>query len=95
MPYETNITQSGASHRLELSDRARLSVTGVADVESFDESMIVARTVKGTMVIRGSELHLERLSLDSGEAVVTGTVDGIEYEDSRAPSGGLFSRLFK
>jgi len=75
-----------------LEGRSKLAVTGVVDVESFDEAMIVLQTVQGVLVIRGCGLHLQMLSLEGGQAAVTGTVDSMLYEDD-VKKGGFFSRL--
>ena len=79
---------------LVLEDRARLSVTGVLDVDSFDDRQIVAKTVKGMLILRGSDLHIDALSLDTGNLTVTGLITELGYEES-APSGSLWQRLFK
>ena len=80
-------------HKLVLDSRRKLSMTGVIEVESFDESAIQLTTTRGPVLIRGSGLHLQMLSLDGGQVAVDGTVDSISYEDE-APSGGFFARLF-
>ena len=54
------------AHRLELVGRERLTVSGVEDVERFDETGIVMSTSAGTLVITGEELHIGKLSLDGG-----------------------------
>ena len=82
-----------APHQLHLDSRARLSMTGVVEVESFDENTIVLTTTRGTLVVRGEGLHLQLLRLDGGEVLVDGTVDSLSYEDA-APAGGFFARLF-
>lgn len=82
------------AHSLILEGRERLSMSGVEDVESFDEESIVALTTRGTLVIHGSGLHIERLSLDVGELAVDGTVDSLEYLDTKPSGGGLWHRLF-
>lgn len=81
-------------HKLTLDGRNRLALTGVTEVESFDESMIVLHTTRGTLVIRGSGLHLQLLSLDGGQVHVDGTVDSMTYEDETREAGGFFTRLF-
>ena len=81
-------------HELRLENRARLSVNGVREVESFDENTIVMVTAKGTLVVRGEDLHIEKLSLDGGDLKVEGAVDALSYEDDRGGRGGLLSRLF-
>ena len=64
MPYEDNRTRPEAAHHIILEEREQLSVSGVEEVESFDESTIVMLTSRGTLVVRGEELHIEKLSLD-------------------------------
>lgn len=76
-----------------LENRSRLSVTGVEDVDSFDEAAVVVYTSGGTLVIRGSGLRLEKLSLEVGEIAVSGTIDSMQYENS-VGSGSFLSRLF-
>lgn len=93
MPYETVNFQ--APHRVVLEERGSLSVSGVEEVERFDESEIVMATVRGSLVVRGTGLHIEKLSLDGGELKVEGNVDSLAYEDDAA--GGrmsLLARLF-
>ena len=80
-------------HKLTLDGRALLTLTGVTEVESFDENTIVMSTVKGTLVVRGEDLHIEKLSLDGGDMKVEGSVDSLTYEDDRRGRGGLLSRL--
>lgn len=81
-------------HRLELSGREQLTVSGVEDVDRFDESGIIMTTSAGTLVITGEDLHIGKLSLDGGELHVDGRIDSIAYEDEGQGRGGLFSRLF-
>lgn len=93
MPYETVNLQ--APHRVVLEERGSLSVTGVEEVERFDEEEIVMSTVRGTMVVRGTGLHIEKLSLDGGELKVEGNVDTLTYEDEGGGERtGFLARLF-
>ena len=81
-------------HELRLENRARLSVNGVREVESFDEESVVLHTTKGVLVIRGQQLHLQTLSIEGGQVAVDGTVDAMSYEEAQR-KGGLFSRLLR
>ncbi len=93
----TNGIPSGSqngSHHLEIINREKLTVSGVEDVERFDEASIVMTTSAGTLIITGSELHIGRLSLDGGELYVDGRIDSVSYEDMIPVQGGFFSRLF-
>ena len=93
MPYdETSMTQP----RLELDGRERLLVTGVEEVERFDEEEIVMATTAGTLVVGGTGLHIGKLNLDGGELHVDGSIHTLLYED-RSPGGqggGFLRRLF-
>ena len=96
MPYEDNRGRPEAAHHIIVEERERLSVSGVEEVERFDENTIVMTTVRGTLVIQGENLHIEKLSLDGGHLKVEGVIDALSYEDSgRSSSGGLLSRLFR
>ena len=83
-----------APHQLQLDSRSRLHMTGVIEVESFDEESVVLHTTKGVLVIRGQQLHLQTLSIDGGQVAVDGTVDAMSYEEAQR-KGGLFSRLLR
>ncbi len=87
-------TMPQAAHRLELSGREHLLISGVEDVERFDDTGIVMSTSAGTLVVTGEELHIGKLSLEGGELHVDGRIDSISYEDPAVGRGGFFSRLF-
>ena len=94
MPYDT--LPPAAAHRVELDGRERLIVSGVDDVDRFDENEIVMSTSKGTLVVTGENLHIEKLSLDGGDLKVEGDIDALTYEESRRErSGGLLARLLR
>ena len=85
---------AGGLHRLELDGRERLVVSGVEDVERFDESGIVMSTAAGILTVTGEGLHIGKLSLDGGELHVDGRIDSLTYEDPALGGGGLLRRLF-
>ena len=84
-----------STHRLELTGREQMTISGVEDVERFDESSIVMTTTAVVLVIMGEDLHIGKLSLDGGELHVDGRVDSLTYEDGgRESGGGFLRRLF-
>ena len=83
-----------AAHRLELIGREHLVISGVEDVERFDENGIVMTTSAGTLVVTGEELHIGKLSLDGGELHVDGRIDSVAYEEGGREQGGFLRRLF-
>ena len=91
MTYEEN----KLPHHIMLEGRSSLSVSGVEEVESFDENTIVMVTVRGTLVVRGDGLHIEKLSLDGGDLKVEGLVDSLTYEDEGRERGGFLARLLR
>ena len=88
----------GLSHKLELYNREKGTVTGVLDVISFDENTIVLETDMGLLTIKGKDLHVSRLSLEKGELDLEGHADSLVYssnEGYRKSNQSLLSRLFK
>ena len=82
-------------HNIVLEDRRILTVSGVSDVDSFDEETVVVFTDMGELTIRGSDLHINRLSVEIGELTVEGKISALIYSQDAAPKGGFFSRVFR
>ncbi len=80
-------------HKLTLEERKKLTVTGVTEVVSFDETAVMLRTDMGTLLVQGRDLQLKTLSLDGGQMAVDGTVTALVYEEPRQ-NGGWVRRLF-
>ncbi|NLN56147.1 MAG: sporulation protein [Clostridiales bacterium] len=81
-------------HFLSLSGRNILSVSGISDLLGFDENGVVFDLGDSTLTVTGSDLCVTKLSLDTGEAAVKGTVDAIVYTDGKMKKT-LLSRIFK
>lgn len=80
-------------HSLNIEGREKLSVTGVDDVSGFDESLIVLTTAQGDLIVRGQQLHIERIDLEAGRLEVRGHIQELSY-DEPARSASLWTRLF-
>lgn len=87
------MTQEQMPHKLTMTERNILTMTGVTEVISFDEACVVLRTSMGTLTVQGQELKLKTLSLEGGQIEVDGTVTALAYEEPRQ-SGGWARRLF-
>jgi sporulation protein YabP len=74
-------------HKLTLNDRKQLTMTGVCEVISFDDTAVILRTTMGTLTVQGSQLQLKTLSLDGGQVAVEGTVCALQYEEERSTAG--------
>ena len=94
MAYEEKKVGTARQHNVIMENRRRLSVSGVEEVDSFDDTEIVAVSSGGNLIIRGSELHIDKLDLEGGELNVTGLISELCYEEvSKGKS--LWTRLFK
>lgn len=94
MSYEESKKTVQRPHNIIMDDRKKLFISGVDEVESFDDGQIVLRTACGNLVIKGSQLQIGKLSVDSGEVNVQGLVYELRYEET-AVTGSLWTRLFK
>ena len=81
MQINTAQTGSTGSHRLELNNRSSALITGVKDVHSFDEMEVVLETELGILLVKGSQLHIGRLSIERGEVDLDGRIDSMIYTE--------------
>ena len=80
-------------HTLMLDNRSKLMITGAQDVNGFNEDTVSVQTSDGTLVIKGSGLHIEKLNLDTGDVCVEGKVSAMQYIGSASKS--KLSKLFR
>jgi len=81
-------------HTMVVEERGLLRLTGVNEVERFDEGEILISTVEGRLAVRGQGLRVVSLRVESGELTVEGSVDGCVYLSSDRERGSVWSRLF-
>lgn len=89
--------QKESGSKLMLENRKKLHLTGVTDVDSFDEDGIVLITVMGMLTVNGSQLHINKFNVDSTELVIEGEINKLEYKDGYGSKsqGGLLTKIFK
>ena len=85
---------SNRPHNVIMEGRKSLSVSGVTDVDSFDEQTVILYTDMGQLTVKGNGLHMERLNTDVGEVTLNGNIYGLMYTDERE-KGGFLGRLFR
>ena len=85
----------GAAHHLMMENRQKVTLTAVTDVTSFDEGRIVLDTVMGELTVTGQGLHLNHLSVETGEISIEGRVDSMSYDDDPVSKQSLLARLFR
>ena len=83
-----------AMHDLIIENRRRITLTGITDVESFDEETITATGACGEISIRGSSLRISSLSVETGDMLVEGQIDAVIYSEAKA-GGSFLSRVFR
>lgn len=82
---------------LVLENRGKLSISGVLDVLSFDDQIVIIETELGLLTVKGEDLRINKLSIDTSEVVVEGDICNMGYSDKEIDkkSSGLLSKIFK
>ena len=86
------------AHKLVVNNRKTSMVTGVLDVLSFNLNEILLETEQGMLMVKGTDMHVNRLNLEKGEVDLAGNIDNISYSDihSGVKAGeNLLSKLFR
>lgn len=97
MNEQNSINQMPVPHNVILEDRSRLTVSGVSDVDSFDEQTVIVFTQMGELTVKGEDLHINRLSLEMGELAVEGDIASLSYTDraQKPQQGSFWGRVFR
>lgn len=90
LKFETN-----PYHNFVCKERKHLELSGVKNVERFDEHEFILETALGFMMVKGSELSLNKLDTEHGDVIIKGNIDAIEYTSSQRNKESMFTRLFK
>lgn len=87
------------AHKLVVNNRKTCTTTGVIDVLSFDLNEILLETEQGMLLLKGTDLHVNRLTLEKGEVDVSGNIDSVAYSSAnvakKTENEKFFSKLFK
>ena len=80
-----------------LENRNKLNVSGVQDVLSFDDQMVIVETELGLLTVKGDNLRINKLSTDTEEVTVEGKIINLAYSEKTnvGKEGSLFSKIFK
>ena len=92
MNVNTNIIQN-----LVLENRKKLSVSGVNDVLSFDDQVVMIDTELGLLTVKGENIRINKLSLDTSEVIVDGEIASLSYSQNKQEknTGTILSKIFK
>ena len=90
--------KTAKAHKVLLANRKSANFSGVLDVLSFDVNEILLETEQGMLMVKGKDLHVNRLTLEKGEVDLSGHIDSIAYSDVHhvnKKNENLFMKLFK
>lgn len=83
-------------HNVIMEGRKNLTISGVTDVDSFDERIIVLYTQLGELVIKGRDLHINSMSVETGDMTIDGDIWALNYGDKDKKSSlTLLGKLFR
>ena len=88
---------SNVIQNLILENRNKLSISGVLDVFSFDDQIFILETELGLLTVKGENLRINKLSIDTSEVVVEGEISSLTYSEKSPDkkSNSLFGKIFK
>lgn len=95
---ERKTMSSGVIQNLILENRGKLSISGVLDVLSFDDQVVILETELGLLTVKGENIRINKLSIDTSEVIVEGDISSLSYSEKgndKTPKGSLISKIFK
>ena len=94
---ERTSINTGVIQNLILENRGKLSISGVNDVLSFDDQVVMVETELGLLTIKGENIRINKLSIDTSEVIVEGNISYLAYSDKELEKnkGSLISKIFK
>lgn len=101
MEDRKNVVQNNSNNIIQnliLENREKLTIRGVVDVLSFDDQIVIVETQLGLLTIKGEELRINKLSLDSSEVIIDGEIFNLGYSEAgmnKKSSGSILGKIFK
>ena len=94
---ERKTVNTGVIQNLILENRGKLSISGVLDVLSFDDQVVIVETELGLLTIKGENLRINKLSIDTSEVIVEGDISYMAYSNKEIEKGkgSIISKIFK
>ena len=88
---------TGVIQNLILENRGKLSISGVNDVLSFDDQGVMGETELGLLTVKGENIRINKLSIDTSEVIIEGDISYLAYSDKELEKnkGSLISKIFK
>ena len=91
-----SLNMTGVIQNLVLENREKLNVSGVNDVLSFDDQVVIIETELGMLTVKGENLKINKLNIDTSEVIVEGRMNSLTYSEHQPKvEGGIFGKIFK
>ena len=93
-----NLTSNNTVQNLLLENREKLTISGVLDVLSFDDQIVILETELGLLTVKGENLRINKLSLDTADVIVDGEIYNLGYSEKnleKKNGGGILGKIFK
>ena len=89
--------KSVVNQNIIIENREKISVTGVIDIHSFDDELVIAQTDLGILTVKGDDLKMNTLNLENNELIIEGKIIAVAYSDinSNGKKTGIMNKLFK
>ncbi|MDO4731459.1 MAG: sporulation protein YabP [Clostridia bacterium] len=95
MGIEKDISHNSQNQNITLKNRKDLAITGVEDIDSFDDKIVCAYTNYGKLKIRGENLNIKKVDIKSGILEIEGKISGMIYIDDLKKKNGILGKIFK
>ena len=94
---ERKSISTGVIQNLILENRGKLSISGVLDVLSFDDQVVILETELGLLTVKGENIRINKLSIDTSEVIVEGDISSLSYSDkeNEKTKGSFINKIFK
>ncbi len=96
---ERKMVNTGMIQNLILENRGKLSISGVIDVLSFDDQIVILDTELGMLTVKGENIRINKLSIDTSEVIIEGEICFLSYSDkdksSKDKNSSFMSKIFK
>lgn len=94
---KSTVQKSNIIQNLILESREKLNISGALDVLSFDDQIVIVQTHLGLLTVKGEDLRISKLNIDSEEVIVDGNIGSMCYSDKNfeKKDSSFLGKIFK
>ena len=90
-----NVETKDVIQNIIIENRNKMSISGVNDVLSFDDQIVILETQLGMLTVKGDDLRISKLNIDTTEVIIDGNINSINYSDKQEKKGNIIGKIFK